>query len=62
MNASHETETALHASTRMTHGLYNIAIYGVGFWLGWTLVGELFPRQKRAIEYELGQAAKRLRP
>lgn len=61
MNAAHETETVVQMHTRLTHGLYTAGVYGVGFWLGWGLFGQVFPRPKRLIKEEINGVLKRMR-
>lgn len=55
-------------STEVVSGVYHVASgaihmapYLAGAWLGWSFFGMYFPREKRALEGSLSQAAKRIR-
>jgi hypothetical protein len=55
-------------STEIVSGVYHVAQsaihvapYLAGAWLGWSFFGMYFPREKRALEGGISNAAKRIR-
>lgn len=63
-NAYHETQTIMTRGGRASWILgtvYNMALYSAAAWLTWTLFGDIFPSEKRSLEYAFQRGVKRLR-
>lgn len=60
-NAYHETKTTITEPLSMKQRAYHLLVWGTGGWLTYTLVGSMFPREKRMLESGVARAWKRLR-
>lgn len=60
-NIVHETKTVINGTWRMSDSVMKLAAYWVGGWMIYTVVGDMFPREKRAFESTVSRAWKRAR-
>lgn len=60
-NIVHETKTVINGTWKMSDSIVRLGAYWVGAWMIYTVVGDMFPRERRSLEDTVSRAWKRAR-